>query len=155
MKLFISNTIAILLFCQLSYGQKILVSSYNNINSSIYNIEYVIGQDITRCLINDNSTVIPGILQPNYSISTFINPNNLYYTKVYPNPFKDIINIKQNQIYYTTLEVFNGTGQKVYLTQNLSMDLQIHSINWSSGIYIIRLSSSTHKEVKTIKIIKQ
>ena len=79
--------------------------------------------------------------------------NNLFDTKVYPNPTSDtwIISTPNNII--TSVEVFNLLGKRVVLQDNNSTDLTISAQGLTSGIYIARIT--TKQGTKSVKLIKE
>jgi hypothetical protein len=70
--------------------------------------------------------------------------NNL--ATIYPNPFTDIINIQFNQnIKNGTIELMTINGQ-IVTTKSITTDegdqIQLNTLNISSGLYILKISSS-------------
>jgi Secretion system C-terminal sorting domain/GEVED domain len=83
---------------------------------------------------------------PNLATSSFENSK----FSVYPNPVKDILNLKSNTE-ITNIEVYNLLGQKVLIKAiNTS---QIDMTNLASGTYLIKFESDKNQEI--LKVIKQ
>jgi len=87
------------------------------------------------------------------SATASLENNNLFDTKVYPNPTSDtwIISTPNNII--TSVEVFNLLGKRVVLQDNNSTDLTISAQGLTSGIYIARIT--TKQGTKSVKLIKE
>ena len=86
------------------------------------------------------------------SATASLENNNLFDTKVYPNPTSDtwIISTPNNII--TSVEVFNLLGKRVVLQDNNSTDLTISAQGLTNGIYIARIT--TEQGTKSLKLIK-
>ena len=73
-------------------------------------------------------------------------------TKIYPNPFKDNVNIEtKSQI--QTLELYNMLGKVVYKSTKVS-DLESFSGRLQSGVYILKLVDRGDKTVM-MKLVKK
>ena len=71
---------------------------------------------------------------------------------IFPNPFKDNINLKLNTN-YNQLSIYNQLGSLVYQKNiNGENEINITTKSFSSGIYIVNLINEDN--VKSIKIIK-
>ena len=72
-----------------------------------------------------------------------IQDNVIDITRVYPNPFSDVINISIDEDLQDLLElkVFDIIGNEVYsnIVDKISNDLTIKTLNLSKGIYILQL----------------
>ncbi|MFY0483106.1 T9SS type A sorting domain-containing protein [Flavobacterium sp. PLA-1-15] len=92
------------------------------------------------------------------NISWEINPelsNGNFETaafSLYPNPVKDVINLSYKQN-ITNVSIFNLLGQKVYESNLDSTSAQINMSGFSSGSYIVKITSDD--QTKAIKIIKE
>ncbi len=73
---------------------------------------------------------------------------------LYPNPASDVINIAAGTEYPESYSVYNAIGQLVS-QRNVaaSSDLSIHTANYPSGIYFIKLSKDG--ETRTLQFIKK
>ncbi len=75
---------------------------------------------------------------------------------IYPNPVKDLLNIKMpgNSGFLNSYKVSNALGQiiqtETIFTEN---DLSVNTSSWSSGVYFISLEKGDKK--KTLKVIKE
>ena len=78
--------------------------------------------------------------------------NNLFDTKVYPNPTSDtwIISTPNNII--TSIEVFNLLGKRVVSQVNNSNNIIVSTQGLTNGIYITRIT--TEQGTKSVKLIK-
>ncbi len=70
----------------------------------------------------------------------------------YPNPVQDRLNIKTTIAKYA-VEVYTIQGQLVYKNENNSNNTTINYSNFTSGIYLMRLTSQD--ATQTVKIVKQ
>ena len=70
----------------------------------------------------------------------------------YPNPVKDVLNIK-SQKEVKSVEVFNLTEQKVVLSTKV-LNGQINVSSLTTGTYVFRVTMEDGK-VETFKIIKK
>ena len=70
----------------------------------------------------------------------------------YPNPVKDILNIKTQLTNYN-VEVFTIEGQMLYQGKKNVTNATIDYSNFANGVYLMRLTSEN--TVQTVKIVKQ
>jgi hypothetical protein len=83
---------------------------------------------------------------------TSINENNSDKVAVYPNPLKDKVNVKAEQM--KSLTVVNMTGQ-VVMRQDVDTDettLDLSELN--SGLYILNIETESGMMTRQINIIK-
>lgn len=72
---------------------------------------------------------------------------------IFPNPFTDVLNIKNKAGEGFTIEVYDVNGKKIYSKLVEDSDFQLkESINWQQGSYFYRVSGNT--ETKTGRIVK-
>ena len=86
------------------------------------------------------------------SATASLENNNLFDTKVYPNPTSDtwIISTPNNII--TSIEVFNLLGKRVVSQVNNSNNIIVSTQGLTNGIYIARIT--TEQGTKSLKLIK-
>ena len=86
-----------------------------------------------------------------------IQDNVIDITRVYPNPFSDVINISIDEDLQDLLElkVFDIIGNEVYsnIVDKISNDLTIKTLNLSKGIYILQLKYKNR--ISKLKLIKK
>ena len=105
---------------------------------------------------HSNSTsvvnVLPGFVQPLVEIGITVKDELEFIA--YPNPVKDILNIKwTNESNYTTIRVYNVQGILVRTVKvNLSTNTQLNIQNMPSGMYILEVQQKT--TVNRVSIIK-
>jgi hypothetical protein len=71
-------------------------------------------------------------------------------TIVFPNPFNDKINIISHSNEVSTVKVLTVTGQ-LLLQRNYSGNIQLNIPNLSAGIYLVEVTSASHKEIFKLK----
>lgn len=85
---------------------------------------------------------------PSLSVEEF-KTANLF--SVYPNPVKDIVNIK-TKLTLDSVEIYNQLGQRVFYVENI-FNNSLNISNLSNGIYLMTIKADDKEE--TIKIIKE
>ncbi len=70
----------------------------------------------------------------------------------YPNPVKDILNIRYKNI-IEMVEVYNLLGQKVLIQEYKNMSIQLNMDSLASGSYLLKLRSEN--QVQIIKVVKK
>lgn len=91
--------------------------------------------------------------EPQPSISTATNATILNnQIQIFPNPIQDILNIHSPNILIEEVEVFNIAGQRVLSNFEKTNQLNLNTINWTSGTYFIKIQ--TKEGVILKKIIK-
>ena len=113
-------------------GNSNIQSIFNNVNN-------------TTTIKNFSITVI----ESNNS-SLGVQTNILENISIYPNPVKNILNIKSNDI-VESVSVFNVSGIMVYNTQVINKSIDFSSLK--QGLYFIEIKTDKIKEVK--KLIKE
>ena len=87
------------------------------------------------------------------STTAGLNDTNQNLFSVFPNPVKDILNIKGNGV-IDNAEVINQLGQRVlYIDGSLLANKQINISSLESGLYFIRLKANNKTEI--LQVIKQ
>ena len=73
---------------------------------------------------------------------------------VYPNPVKNMLNIKSNALKINQIELINSSGQSMYKNQgsNQGNTSTINTLGWTKGTYILKIV--TDKGIITRKILK-
>ncbi|MCK5776176.1 MAG: T9SS type A sorting domain-containing protein, partial [Bacteroidales bacterium] len=87
---------------------------------------------------------------------TGINENNLGYTKVYPSPFSNQLNIEFENLNLSKIHIriYNPQGTLVFKEDVLHQQTSnINTRSWRSGLYVVQLYDG--KETSTTKVIKQ
>lgn len=77
--------------------------------------------------------------------------NNLLTTSVFPNPTKELINIRSN-LPIIKLSVFNDLGKMVYEQNVEESEIKLDVSQWAAGVYFI--SVTNHSKQSNIKFIK-
>lgn len=70
----------------------------------------------------------------------------------FPNPFSNKLNLKAKQK-DLKIRVFNAAGAIIMTTEIPAMELAINTQEWSSGLYVIEITSGAHREVQ--KLMKE
>jgi len=95
----------------------------------------------------DNPTFVQAIWDETFSNEEF----QAYDIQLFPNPVKgQYLNISTRNLSSYSLEVFNIFGKRIYFQKT---NLNTHSISvedWSSGIYLIKLSNTDFQETRKI-----
>ena len=71
--------------------------------------------------------------------------------RLYPNPVKNVLNIKSNNIEFTSVNIYNVLGSRV-LSLNRIENNQINVSNLNEGVYFVKLNSGTDSITKKIII---
>ena len=72
--------------------------------------------------------------------------------EVYPNPAKDILTVKAENL--SNVTVYNMMGQKI-MTQDVDdEELTINTSDFESGIYIVRIVADGNEITKKVSVIK-
>ncbi|WP_055436023.1 M43 family zinc metalloprotease [Lacinutrix algicola] len=90
----------------------------------------------------------------NTNISTnslSVNEFALSGVSIFPNPTKDVLNIKELEDRLESIEIYSVTGKKVYGTRTSLEIINVSTI--AKGIYFLKLNAET--ATKTIKFIKE
>ncbi|WP_157359344.1 T9SS type A sorting domain-containing protein [Wenyingzhuangia fucanilytica] len=89
-----------------------------------------------------------------YKVNTALSTATLSESdfSIYPNPVKDVITIKLNDVNLTSVEMYNVMGQKILSTTSLNNN-QLNVSELNSGIYLLNINADGKTLVK--KIIKE
>ena len=92
-----------------------------------------------------------------YDVKLYFSPDDLdenaaQAVELYPNPAKDLLTIKAENI--TNVMMFNAVGQKVYEKAFDASEASINTDNLDSGIYLVRIKTSGNEITKKVSIIK-
>jgi photosystem II stability/assembly factor-like uncharacterized protein len=73
---------------------------------------------------------------------------------LYPNPARDVINIRWNGNENPSVRIYNSLGKLVYYAKNVNLrnTFQVETSNFSEGLYFVKLSSSLGEITKKVVI---
>ncbi len=147
------------LFCiSYFYGQEAILSSGKSITSDGGSVSFSIGQINTMTSSSENYLIIEGVQQTFDAMPTSISDTPIHneLITIYPNPTKDIIQIKTDvpNTFFTQIKIYNSEGS---LIESIKTKKAIYKLNISSlpsGIYYIQTKTnqnylSSHKLIKT------
>lgn len=72
---------------------------------------------------------------------------------VYPNPVKDVLNVKLNSSQHFTIEVYDATGQLVYKAEHMDDTATVYTGQLARGLYSVRIDAGAGKLI-TSRFIK-
>lgn len=75
------------------------------------------------------------------------------YVTVYPNPVTDVLAIYLTQGEIKSLSIYDVAGRLIYLEQEVENKIEINTVDWEKGVYIIRVNTNLGKTEK--RIVKQ
>lgn len=160
--------ILLILFLSVSYlsqsqtvNPEVIVSSSGNLSNSYAQISWTLGDFQTRTYKVGDIIMTQGFLQSNLVITnvTTITNNETLDLVVYPNPVKDILNIKLNSDNDLPLrfELYSLEGKLIH-SENFNLGSNVSTINFKqfeAGIYILKAISTEKSFVKSYKILYQ
>jgi len=124
-------------------------------------LSWTLGDAQTSTLKKPELVLTQGFLQPNFTVTAIniISDNEEIKVDVFPNPVKDILNLKfsskqESRLY---ISIYSMDGKKLYdekfNTSNYSAEILFTS--YQSGYYILKVSSEDQTFLKTYKILFQ
>ena len=135
----------------------IQIAFYMNFEATLFNgdmLTYV--ANISSSSVDDTPNDNTYTLNEIYSSGVLLNiPNPSFsdYFALYPNPTRDLLNIKtKKNIFIDSIAVFNLLGQSVIQLKNVSNDSSIDVSGLEIGTYLIKISSD--KGIFNSKFIK-
>ncbi|MCF1422481.1 T9SS type A sorting domain-containing protein [Mangrovimonas futianensis] len=123
--------------------------------STTYNNEGVLPMG----LVLDSNENVYAVMEINYTVVKFGNSITLsddelfdseYVFGFYPNPVKDVLNLKSNQDIFE-VKIFNSSGQQVFKQKPLNKNINIGHLK--QGFYIVQVMMNNGK-IQTSKIFK-
>jgi hypothetical protein len=124
------------------------------------NGNYIVSQSVGQASVigtttKNGYTLRQGYQQPPESFKKGAINNTALNTKVYPNPFKELITIAFREAIHTDVQVslFDVSGRRLYMeTFKAAQGLQISLFPDSNGIYFLNISANQKKfSTKLIK----
>jgi hypothetical protein len=100
-----------------------------------------------------NTPIITNYATSKVEIITAINEKNAVQLNVYPNPTKDVLNIRWNESGKTNLSISDISGKVIFQSVEIGNYKQISTQNLSKGMYIIQ--SQNEQGLGISKIIVQ
>ena len=77
-----------------------------------------------------------------------INENLASKVRIFPNPAKDILYI-ESELPFTSIEIFNQSGQKLLHSENLTTDIS----GLPGGTYLVKVFDKKRELIKTEKLV--
>lgn len=81
-----------------------------------------------------------------------VDENMTQEIEIYPNPAKDLLTIKADNI--TNVIIYNSIGQKVYEKTADSSEVSINLGGFDSGIYLVKIAANGDEVTRRISIVK-
>ena len=72
--------------------------------------------------------------------------------QVYPNPAKDIITVKADNL--SSVVIYNSIGQKVFAQELDANELTVNMSDYETGIYMVRVVADGNEVIRKISVIK-
>ncbi|MCX6351470.1 MAG: T9SS type A sorting domain-containing protein [Bacteroidetes bacterium] len=121
-------------------------------SNSSFSLSYAVGEAVITTINNSNNILTQGFLQTEDSVITEIEKavsiENLTY---YPNPVREVLNIKTNNTSIRNIAVYDVLGKLQY---TLDYSSQIALTNLAAGFYLVRLTDNNNNLISTFKICK-
>jgi uncharacterized repeat protein (TIGR01451 family) len=114
---------------------------FTPINNGNYAVEITNGSCVLISDCIDITTVGNSLMKPNSTI------------KVYPNPTKEILYIKQNHNEAIKIEVMNNLGQKIYDRRSSQLISEINLDGLASGVYYLLIRDGA--SIISTKVVKE
>ncbi|GGG64498.1 T9SS type A sorting domain-containing protein [Epilithonimonas arachidiradicis] len=132
------------------FGLQNSSNGINNGNNSFYDVSKYGNFDLANNSRTEETTIDIGAFekQPTLSVSGINNEKSI---TIYPNPVKDILNLKTREKIFM-VEIISMDGKKV-LTRNIDNETKLDLGSLPKGIYFIHIS--TEKETQSLKFIKE
>lgn len=111
---------------------------------------FIIGNQI-KSMYNNNTTSCDNSFDFYQSPNSVALEEKYILFKIFPNPTKDILHVKNNDGLDFKVRVLNLNGIEVYQNSSIS-SLDISTENWPSGVYIVQFSSEKGSQQE--KLIK-
>ena len=94
-----------------------------------------------------------------YFVKVYYDPEHLgvdenitQNVEIYPNPAKDLLTIKAENI--TNVMIYNSIGQKVYEKTADSSEVSINLGGFDSGIYLVKIVADGNEIIRKVSIQK-
>ena len=83
------------------------------------------------------------------AIEKLVLSNNV---RVYPNPFRTIINLEAPVAEISSLSIYNLKGERVYHSQYSASKLNLTRL--ASGVYVLKAFGTSNQQINSFRIIK-
>ena len=113
-------------------------------NPGVYPITFTVKTDSSCDLITKNITITKNTV--NILTLSFFNE------AIYPNPAKDILNIKTENYLNTTISIHNALGQVIYNTKMISSNERLNISKYSKGLYYVILENDKNRSLNKLII---
>ena len=114
---------------QVNIQNQVFASSGSSFSTNNFSVDYTIGECLTNYFL-PNNIISQGFHQPDINNSNFVDENvmnpSAVHVVVYPNPFRDLINIQCNLNEKMKIEVFDQSGHIVFCQMT---EYQLSTIN--------------------------
>ena len=129
-------------------------SFYANSNNSV---SWTIGECIPETFANSSNKLTQGFQQGVYEINTVADfTENGVSINLFPNPATDFVNLEilQKDIKDYSFQLFDSNGKCLKNGKITAVKSQIELAGFSNNTYILNVSASNQKILKSFKIIK-
>jgi len=117
-------------------GRLVNIVEDNHIYSGISKSLYYILTGILLPFENTTESDLPPIEERSELIKSEVSQ----VLDLFPNPFKNVLNVKIRGYENLQIQVYNLNGQKIYQKKNVSNDITLTTETWQEGVYIINLT---------------
>lgn len=120
-------------------------------DENTYNLKCRCDSNILKAELDNYGSLISTTTPVDYGILLSSEDSTLFETKIYPQPFKDKVNVEINQP-IKSLVLFDMLGKQIYKSSSV-IDFENFSSTLKSGIYLLNFIN-TNGVIMTEKLIK-
>ena len=141
---------------QLAMDGEIYVSQYDDSYLGIINNSNTTTATYTRNFLDISPGIakqglpdmLPSLVLSNYNRTLTNNDMELVNVQIFPNPANKILNISSRNI-FNKIDVFDLSGKRILNSNNINnSDLKLNVANLTSGVYILKVSTSASVVIK-------
>lgn len=135
------------------HGQVVVSTQGDSYSNASANIDFTIGEVVINTGTDGTNDLTQGFHQTNWNFVGLEDHAPSYEASIFPNPTKDVLNIKTSTFENVTYTLHDAQGKIVMLGILSAEHTPIQVSHFAPGSYSLTLNSQT-QNLKTFKLIK-
>jgi len=135
-------------------AQEVISTQGDSYDNGTNTIDFTIGEPVIETVSDGSNDVTQGFHQTNLTITNIEDLDVNFSVNIYPNPTSDVINLTIDEYEEVIIQIYDIGGKLVEEITLTSSTTNFNVSDYSKRTYMLTLTQSDKKKIKTYKIVK-
>lgn len=136
-------------------AQEVISTQGDSYDNGTNTIDFTIGEPVIETVSDGTNDATQGFHQTNLTITNIEDLDANFSVNIYPNPTSEVINLTIEKYEKITFQIFDMGGKLVEELMLTSSTTNVNVSDYPKGTYLLTLTQSDKKKIKTYKIVKK